>query len=108
MRAAERADRRLSRFARRVLEAYRAQPADARVPATIVALIDANRGYADDDERCADLLVFLIAGHDTTAFSIACGCPLTRRCSVSPIRCRKPLGSFSAIAFHGSSVMPSL
>jgi cytochrome P450 len=71
VRRSERAAGRLFLFARRILEAYRAQPAEARVPATIVALIDANSGYASDDERCADLLVFLIAGHDTTAFSIA-------------------------------------
>jgi len=38
---------------------------------TILAHIVENRSYASDRDRVADLLLFLIAGHDTTGYSLA-------------------------------------
>jgi cytochrome P450 len=59
--------------AMRILEHYRALPAEAKARAsgTIIAHIDANESYPSDEERCADIVVLLIAGHDTTALSLA-------------------------------------
>jgi cytochrome P450 len=60
-------------FAQRILDAYRALPAQrkAELKESIVAVVDANASYANDGERKAELLTFLIAGHDTTALSVA-------------------------------------
>jgi cytochrome P450 len=59
-------------FAQRIIDAYRALPAARKTELTgsLVAQLDANI-YNDDGERRAELLTFLIAGHDTTALSVA-------------------------------------
>lgn len=54
----------------RILDNYRALPPGAAAPETVVSLIARNGAYRNDRERCADLLIMLIAGHETTAFSI--------------------------------------
>ena len=38
---------------------------------TVLDMIMANPNYKDDEERRRDILMFLIAGHDTTAYTIA-------------------------------------
>ncbi|KAJ1623462.1 cytochrome P450 [Pavlovales sp. CCMP2436] len=60
-------------FAQGMLEAYRALPASRKeeLAASLVAQVDANASYASDLEKRAELLTFLVAGHDTTALSVA-------------------------------------
>lgn len=67
------ASERCIRLARTMLERYRNLPPErkAKLAGTLVASIDGNAAYASDEERWADILIFLIAGHDTTALTVA-------------------------------------
>ncbi|KAG8463537.1 hypothetical protein KFE25_003810 [Diacronema lutheri] len=69
-RAAHAAAHRNMAMMEKILEHYRALPPGAAGKETVVALIANNLGYKDDRERCAELLIMMIAGHDTTSFSV--------------------------------------
>jgi len=56
-------------FAKKIIAQYKAKPNP--VKGTIIYHIVNNPCYASIDEMAADLLIFLIAGHDTTAYTIA-------------------------------------
>lgn len=56
-------------FAKKVLENYRSleHPSDG----TIISMIANNPKYESDNERISDIMTFYLAGHDTTAYSLA-------------------------------------
>mmetsp|Transcript_29395 Transcript_29395/g.64771 ORF Transcript_29395/g.64771 Transcript_29395/m.64771 type:complete len:493 (-) Transcript_29395:61-1539(-) len=75
---AKRAAAAMQKFAYRVMENYRNKKASKDKKGegefeddTIISRIINNPNYANDDERAADVIIFLSAGHDTTAYSIA-------------------------------------
>lgn len=57
-------------FARKVLDTYRKNPNKSKNK-TIIRMINENESYTSDKERISDMIVLLIAGHDTTGFTIA-------------------------------------
>lgn len=64
---------RLRGFAHTVLQHYRRSSDDHSCQdiGTIVSMIDQNGNYESDEERITDIIAFYIAGHDTTACSLA-------------------------------------
>jgi cytochrome P450 len=55
-----------------MLQSYRRKPTHLRSQAkTIIGCIEKNKHYDTDDDRIADMVMFLFAGHDTTAYSLA-------------------------------------
>jgi len=76
---AKRAAKAMQTFAYRVMENYRNNNKTSKEKKdeggyeddTIISRIINNPNYANDDERAADVIIFLVAGHDTTAYSIA-------------------------------------
>jgi cytochrome P450 len=68
-----RATRRMHALAQLMLDNYRALGAADKVAhsSMIIARIIENEAYTSDQERIADVLVMLIAGHDTTALSLS-------------------------------------
>eukprot|EP00816_Leptocylindrus_hargravesii_P005629 CAMPEP_0196802132 /NCGR_PEP_ID=MMETSP1362-20130617/1815_1 /TAXON_ID=163516 /ORGANISM="Leptocylindrus danicus, Strain CCMP1856" /LENGTH=435 /DNA_ID=CAMNT_0042173349 /DNA_START=272 /DNA_END=1579 /DNA_ORIENTATION=+ len=56
-------------FAKKVLEHYRSLECPSA--GTIISMIANNANYESDEERVRDIMVFFLAGHDTTAFSLA-------------------------------------
>jgi cytochrome P450 len=71
-RAARRANDRLQRLAAEILHAVRADPdRDAPLVRALIAAIDPETGRPlIDDEICAELVLFLLAGHDTTSTTL--------------------------------------
>eukprot|EP00578_Thalassiosira_sp_NH16_P011618 CAMPEP_0181122776 /NCGR_PEP_ID=MMETSP1071-20121207/25506_1 /TAXON_ID=35127 /ORGANISM="Thalassiosira sp., Strain NH16" /LENGTH=475 /DNA_ID=CAMNT_0023207793 /DNA_START=27 /DNA_END=1454 /DNA_ORIENTATION=+ len=59
----------LNDLARKILNAYRNKT--TTVKGTIIQLIEDSDAFPTEDEKLAQLLEFLVAGHDTTAYSIA-------------------------------------
>lgn len=68
-RRARLAAQRLHGLTTNIVAAYR--KLDNPIKGTIIDLICSNPCYKDDQERTADVLVLLVAGHDTTAYSLA-------------------------------------
>lgn len=66
---AREASQNLLAFTKKMLESYRAL--ESPVKGTVVDLIANNKNYKSDKERLSDMLFFLVAGHDTTAYTIA-------------------------------------
>jgi cytochrome P450 len=63
---------RVQGFAEKILETYRKKPRHLRSQEdTIISCIDKNNKYENDDQRIADIVMFIFAGHDTTAFTLA-------------------------------------
>lgn len=60
-RAAHAAAARNMALAQRMLDHYRVLPAEATKPESVISLIARNENYRSDRERCADLLIMLIA-----------------------------------------------
>ena len=58
-----------SKFAKKIIANYRAKTNP--VKGTIIDCLVNNPCYANDDEISADVVMFLTAGHDTTAYSMA-------------------------------------
>ena len=58
-----------SNFAKKIIQNYRENPNP--VKGTIIDCLANNPCYANDDEMAADVVMFLTAGHDTTAYSVA-------------------------------------
>jgi len=58
-------------FARRVLESYRQLPEKHEGTKSLAALLDSNESLKNDMSRCAEVLLWLVAGHDTTGYSVA-------------------------------------
>ena len=56
-------------FAKKIIANYRANPNPLK--GTIIDCLVNNPCYKSDDELAADVNMFLIAGHDTTAYSVA-------------------------------------
>jgi cytochrome P450 len=72
-RRAEQASRKIQEVAQKILQIYRNNQASlsCKAEGSVIDCILSNPHYKNDKERVADILVFLIAGHDTTAFSAA-------------------------------------
>lgn len=68
-RRAKLAAKRLQGLSLNMIRAYRRLSNPVR--GTIIDLICSNPCYKDDEERSADVTVLLLAGHDTTAYSLA-------------------------------------
>jgi cytochrome P450 len=70
VRDAQHASKNTQAFAARVLDAYRKNPnkSDAN---TLIKLIATNDHYPSDEDRIGEIIIYLIAGHDTTGFSLA-------------------------------------
>jgi cytochrome P450 len=83
------AARRLKEFAFRVIENYQKNP--ARAPQTVVDMIMKNPNYKSDDERAADIIMILFAGHDTTGFTLALALLELAKHSQEQSRLRKAL-----------------
>jgi cytochrome P450 len=72
VRRARLARTRVQAMAKKILESYRKKPRHLRSQEeTIISCIDKNKSYEDDSHRIADIVMFLFAGHDTTAYSLA-------------------------------------
>jgi len=56
-------------FAKKIIAKYRSNPNP--LEGTIIDYLSKNPCYANDDELAADVLLYLVAGHDTTAFTMA-------------------------------------
>jgi cytochrome P450 len=56
-------------FGLKILEKYR--KLESPIKGTVVDLIAKNDQYENDEERANDILVTLVAGHDTTAYTLA-------------------------------------
>ena len=69
VRRAREGGKKLVAFALKILAAYR--QLESPLKGTVIDLIACNKNYKDDKERASDILILLIAGHDTTAFSLA-------------------------------------
>jgi cytochrome P450 len=63
------AGQRLHELCMKIIQSYRTL--ENPTPGTIIDLIMKNPNYKDDHERAADVLIMMIGGHDTTAFSLA-------------------------------------
>mmetsp|Transcript_9212 Transcript_9212/g.10686 ORF Transcript_9212/g.10686 Transcript_9212/m.10686 type:complete len:517 (+) Transcript_9212:2-1552(+) len=69
VREARTASRALQDMAAKMLNHYRMM--ENPIPNTVIDCIAKNQSYDNDHERMADMVLLLIAGHDTTAYSIA-------------------------------------
>ena len=58
-------------FTQRVLEHYRANPNKSSLNNTLIRLIADNPDFPSDRHRIGEMVTFLIAGHDTTGFTIS-------------------------------------
>lgn len=63
------AGRNLMSFAKKMMDSYRKRGPTHK--GTIIQLIMESDAHPTDEEKAAEIIFFLIAGHDTTAFSIA-------------------------------------
>ena len=61
--------KRLQAFGLKILLQYRRQVHPMK--GTVIDLVANSDAYANDEERAADILVMLIAGHDTTGYTLA-------------------------------------
>ena len=74
---AERAARRNMQISQQVLDAFRLQREEATpdervtLDETIMGHLVANQAYESDEMRAADVAIFIIAGYDTTGFTLA-------------------------------------
>jgi cytochrome P450 len=71
VRQAQRSVPKFLSFAHDIINSYRTSPKDEGKDSCCMAQILKNKGYATDKERAADVLGFLLAGHDTTAYTLA-------------------------------------
>src|SRR5262249_7580868 len=73
-RAARRANDTLHRLAAEMLHAVRVDPdRDAPLVRALIAAIDPDTGRPlTDDEICHELVLFMLAGHDTTSTTLTC------------------------------------
>jgi cytochrome P450 len=63
--------KRLREFTQNILDKYRATHTKEETESDTSVLAHLVRGpYESDEARCADMIVFIIAGHDTTAYTI--------------------------------------
>lgn len=63
------ADKKMLDFFKKIMNTYRCNPNPAK--GTIIDLVLNNPCYKNDDERAYDVFIYLFAGYDTTAYSIA-------------------------------------
>ena len=69
---ANKARKRVQGMGKKILQSYRNKPLRLKSQAeTIIGCIENNDQYASDDERIADIVMILFAGHETTAYSLA-------------------------------------
>jgi cytochrome P450 len=69
---AEAANKKMREFAQGILDNYRSTHTAQEMEADTSILAHLLRSpYETDEARCADMVVFLIAGHDTTSFTLA-------------------------------------
>jgi cytochrome P450 len=72
VRRARLARTRVHAIANIILQSYRKKPEHLRSQQdSIISCIDKNNNYKDDSHRIADIVMFLFAGHDTTAYSLS-------------------------------------
>lgn len=65
------AAKRLKALVIKIMHEYKKKEHYSRTNGTIIQLIMESDAFPTDDEKAAQLLEFLVAGHDTTAYSIA-------------------------------------
>jgi len=56
---------------RKMLESYRDRSKDEKNPNTIIDMIVNNKEYKSDEERISDMLIYFVAGFDTTAHTLS-------------------------------------
>jgi len=71
VRGAKAASRWLVGFAQRILDSYRASDEMESDTDSLISFLCAADTYKSDRERCADVIMYLIAGHDTTGYTLA-------------------------------------
>jgi cytochrome P450 len=73
IREAEQATRNIQAIVLKILKSYRTQreSPNKSLEGTVIERIVDNPNYKNDKERIADMIVFLVAGYDTTGYSIA-------------------------------------
>ncbi len=71
VRGAKVASRWLVGFAQRILDSYRASDKREGDTDSLISFLCAADTYKSDRERCADVVMYLIAGHDTTGYTLA-------------------------------------
>jgi cytochrome P450 len=75
VRRANKASKRVQEFAKKILQSYRKNKTKSKtktaVDETIISCIAKSRKYEDDQRRIADIVMFLFAGVDNTAYSLA-------------------------------------
>ena len=61
----------LREFGQRVLDNYRSMPQEERSKSnTLIKLIHESEGFGSDEQRVAEINIFMIAGHDTTGYTL--------------------------------------
>jgi len=75
-RSSEDARTRIQAFGQKILTTYRKgnkmrRQSTAPVKESIISLINKNTHYEDDEHRVADIVMLLISGHETTAYTLA-------------------------------------
>jgi cytochrome P450 len=75
-RKSEDARNRIQAFGKKILTTYRKgskmrRQSTAPVKESIISLINKSSNYEDDSHRVADIVMLLISGHDTTAYTLA-------------------------------------
>lgn len=71
IRRAQEASRKLRGMLDNMLQTYRKRDPATKTKGTVIDCIENNLNYLNDKERIADMVIFLVAGHDATAYSIA-------------------------------------
>jgi cytochrome P450 len=69
-READKASLVLRGFAQRILHSYRTKPHKS-TQSTLIKLIESSDQIESDKQRVAEMLVYLVAGHDTTGYTIS-------------------------------------
>lgn len=57
-------------FVAKILTTYRSNPNKSNQN-TLIKLIDSNDFFSSDKQRIAEMMVFIVAGHDTTGYSVS-------------------------------------
>jgi cytochrome P450 len=86
----------------KILESYRNLHSPTK--GTVIDRIVNNKQYKDDRERASDILILLVAGHDTTAYTLAWTLIELAKNQSEQIKLRNDLNSLSAPKEHIHSI----
>ena len=97
------ASSRLKEFALKIIDEYR--NCENPTKDTIIERIVTNKAYENDEQRAADVIILFIAGHDTTAYSIAWTLKELAKNPLEQQKLRDSLASSEQDKWHQSDVL---